>query len=332
MSKKINIGLIGCGDIAVTFHIPTLLASPDVKLSVLCDTDLSKAKKLATDNHINSYTSNYKDLLHNQHIQAVIVATPPWVTPNITMECLRAGKHVLCEKPMAMDVKTAMEVAETEKQTGKKVQIGFTYRHDPLLKTLRKWIQEDKLGSPLVYRIGVFDEKWDPVGNFEHYERIFTTMKHASPSVHEGAHIADFLNFLTNSEVKNVDAFGLKSREEFPVPNYDASIIRFQNGDLAKLEIAWFFPSFPQDNFEVIGPKGIAIFDRFKRFLQLKTEASTETISYEGGWQETCFKAQLDQFVASIRSDHPFVPGTIDGINSLQLTKAIETSIKNDRQ
>jgi len=332
MSEPVNIAVIGCGDIAVTRHIPTVAACPDAKLYALCDTDFDRVRKLALEHQVNIFTADYKELLSDPLIQAVIIATPPWITPIVTIECLRAGKHVLCEKPMALDVETARQVLEVEKQTGKKVQVGFTYRHDPLLETLRSWIAEDKLGAPLVYRMGIYDEIWNPSGNPEHYERIRKTMEHGSPSIHDGAHIADFLNFLTQSAVKSVHAFGLKTREEFPSSNYDTSIIRFRNGDLAKLEIAWFLPNFPQGEFEVIGPKGIAIFDRHKRFVQLNSGSETELIAHEDDWGETCFRIQLDKFIKSIRLDLPCVPGAMDGIYSLSLTKDIESAMRQDQQ
>ncbi len=328
MKKPLNIGVIGCGDIAAAMHIPTIIANPDTNLAVLCDTDLTRARRLAEKYNVSHFTSSYKELLEDRMLDAVIVATPPWVTPYITMDFLRAGKHVLCEKPMAVDEETAMKVMEIEKDLGTKLQLGFTYRHGKLMETLRKWIRDGRLGSPLVYRLGIFDEIWDPTGNPEHYERIRLTMEHGSPSIHDGAHVADFLYFLADSPVTEVKAFGLKSREEFPATNYDASLIRFANGDIAKVEIGWFFPKFPEGEFEIIGPKGVAVFDRFQMFVKLQTGIQTETVSLDESWGVYCFREQLKKFVASIRNDEPCVPGSIDGINSLRLSKRMEYEIK----
>ena len=328
--EAIRLAVIGCGDIAVTRHIPTILENSDVKLVALCDREIDRARELAVACGVTTITDDYRKLLDDQTIQAVIVATPPWVTPFITIDFLRAGKQVLCEKPMALDAETARQVARTEAETGKRVQVGFTYRHDPLLETLRSWIQEGRLGSPLIYRLGIFDEVWDPEGNPEHYQRIFKTMEHGIPSVHDGAHIADFLNLLSNSPVKRVESFGMKSREEFPSSNYDTSIIWFENGDMAKLEIGWFFPVFPKGEFEVLGPKGIAVFDRIQRYVELTTIEGNEKVVHEDDWWEMCFSIQLRKFVEGIRTNRPFVPGTREGIYSLSLTKAIEDSMKRN--
>ncbi|MCD9026247.1 Gfo/Idh/MocA family protein [Cohnella silvisoli] len=331
MNDKVRLAVVGCGDIAVTRHIPTIMNHSETELVALCDSDITRVKPLASQNGVRSCTDDYRTLLTDDGIDAVIVATPPWVTPKITMDFLKAGKDVLCEKPMALDLETAKQVSQVEEETGRKVQIGFTYRHDPLLEKLRDWIRADRLGSPLVFRLGIYDEIWDPIGNPEHYDRIHKTMEHGIPSIHDGAHIADFLNMLTDSPVSHVEAFGLQSRPEFPTSNYDTSVIRFANGDMAKLEISWFYPVFPQGEFEVLGPKGLAVFDRFKRYVELRTRETTEREVHEEDWWESCFRIQLDRFVAGIRSEHPFVPGTSEGIYSLSLTKAIEISMERNK-
>lgn len=331
MSKMIRLAVVGCGDIASTRHIPAIHAHPEAQLAALCDSDLEKARRLAAEYDVPIFTTDYKELLEDKAIDAVVVATPPWVTPKITIEFLRAGKDVLCEKPMALSLEAAGEVRDAERETGKHAQVGFTYRHDPLLATLKGWIRDGRLGAPLVFRMGIFDEIWDPEGNPEHYDRIITTMEHGIPSIHDGAHIADFLNFLTDSPVEDVQSFGFKSRAEFPASNYDTSIIHFKNGDMAKVEIGWMYPVFPKGEFEVLGPNGIAVFDRHERYVELTTPEGTERIRHEENWWDACFRIQLDRFLSSIRDGHPFVPGTAEGIYSLGLTKSIEASVRRNR-
>jgi myo-inositol 2-dehydrogenase/D-chiro-inositol 1-dehydrogenase len=328
MGKPIRIGVIGCGDISATRHLPTIQSHPGAILAALCDADKDRVEGLARQYNVSFWTDQYEDVLNNEEVDAVVVATPPWVTPKITMDALRSGKGVLCEKPMAVDLETAHEVMRVEKETGKKVQIGFTYRHGPLMDTLKQWIQEGRLGTPLIYRIGVFDETWNPNGNPAHYQRIFHTMEHGSPSVHDGAHVADFLHFFTESTVAKVESFGMKSRAEFPSSNYDISVVWFENGDLAKVEIGWFFPKFPQGQFEIIGPKGIAVFDSPGQTITLQAGAISEQMVLEEDWVTSCFRMQLDKFIDCIIHDRPCNPGTTEGINSLRLTKRMEPSGK----
>jgi myo-inositol 2-dehydrogenase/D-chiro-inositol 1-dehydrogenase len=327
MKDFLCMGVIGCGDIAVSRHLPAMHASDAVRIVALCDTDLGRANQLAARYEVPLATTDHRELLNDPGIDAVVICTPPWITPLLTIESLQAGKHVLCEKPMAVDLETSLKVREAEQSSGCQVQVGFTYRHGPLFETLRTWIRSGQLGAPLIYRMGIFDEIWDPDGNPEHYDRIYRTMERGSPSIHDGAHVADYLNFLSDSRVEEVQSFGLRTREEFPASNYDLSVIRFANGDVAKVEIGWFMPRFPKGEFEVVGPRGIAIFDRDSRTVQLKNETITQTVQLEDDYFESCFKIQLDKFVHSIKTGEPCIPGTQAGIDSLALTKAIEKSI-----
>lgn len=327
--RVFNVGVIGCGDIAVSWHIPTLMKSPRANIVGVSNRTASKMEAVQARYHFKTGTTDYRDLLRDPEIDAVVVTTSPWVTPDITIEALEAGKHVLCEKPMALELADAQRVAEAEKRTGYKVMVGFTYRNDPLLQQARSWIAEGRLGGPLVYRLGIYDEIWDPTGNPEHYQRIDETMKHGCPSVHDGAHNADFLSLLTGaSPVKKVTAFGFKSRPEFASSNYDISVIDFENGDRAKLEIAWFYPVFPYGEFEVVGPGGLIEYDRFKRYVRLRTRTKTEEVRDELNWWEGCFDLMFERFFDSIENDTTPMPGVAEGIYSLALTKRIEAAME----
>lgn len=328
--NAVRIGVIGCGDIAVTQHIPALLQNGDVCLAALCDTDQDCVAALAAEHGIPAYT-DAQAMLDACPMDAVIVATPPWVTPQLTMAALAKGLYVLCEKPMALTVAEAEAVAAAERASDAYVQLGFTYRHDPILDQLRRWIAEGRLGHPCMFRLGIYDEIWDPEGNPEHYHRLYTTMEHGCPSVHDGAHNADFLHFLTGSQVRSVAAYGFQSRPEFPCSNYDTSVLHFDNGDMAKLEIGWFFPVLPYGEFEVLGPKGYAVYDRLARFATLKTAEGETRVEDQENWWALCFKIQLEKFVASIRGHAPCTPGCAEGIYSLELTKRIEASIEKNK-
>lgn len=321
--------VIGCGAIATQQHLPALLNHPQVRLLAVCDVDIEQARRAAEYFGAPQYCDDYRQILDDPAIDAVVIATPPWITPRLVIEALGAGKDVLAEKPMALSLEEAQRVADAEKETGRLVQIGFTYRHGPLMDALREWIADGRLGSPLLIRLAVFDETWAPETDPEHYARLMATLHHGPPCIHEGAHCADHLRFLTDSEVSRITAIGLKSRPEFPEPNYNLASIEFSNGDIAKLELGWFYPHFPRDQFEVIGPEGIATFDRGKGESVLQTQSTFERVQFDEDWVESCFRIQLEKFVRCLEERNTPVPGTREGIASLQLTKAFEQAMKS---
>jgi predicted dehydrogenase len=167
MKQVYGLGVIGCGDIATTQHLPALVAAPRVRLAAVCDADEGRARAAAQRFGAPRHATDYRAVLDDPLVDAVVVATPPWVTPRLTMEALRAGKDVLCEKPMATSLPVAREVAAVERETGGLVQVGFTYRHGPLMEALRGWIAAGRLGRPLALRVGIFDELYDPQGHPE---------------------------------------------------------------------------------------------------------------------------------------------------------------------
>lgn len=328
-SPTYGFGVIGCGAIARQQHLPALLDHSQVRLLAVCDADIEQASRVAQHFGSPHYCGDYRQILDNPAIDAVVISTPPWVTPHLVIEALRSGKDVLAEKPMALSLEEAERVVDAENETGRLVQIGFTYRHGPLMDALRGWIADGLLGSPLLIRLAVFDETWAPETDPEHYARLMATLHHGPPCIHEGAHCADHLHFLTDSEVSRITAIGLKSRPEFPEPNYNLASIEFANGDIAKLELGWFYPHFPRDQFEIIGPEGIAYFDREKRESVLKTRSVFERVQLDEDWVGSCFRIQLEKFVDCLEERKTPVPGTREGIASLRLTKAMEKAMRS---
>ena len=322
--RPVRLGLIGCGDVAFERHLPTIAASADVRLIATCDRDQERAARAALESGTAVATTAAAEVFGNPAIDAVIIATSPWVTPDLTIAALRAGKDVLCEKPMALSLAKAAEVREAEAASGRIVQVGFVLRHGPLFSTLRRWIAEDRLGAPLSFRISIFDEIWDPVGAPEHYARIMATLEHGAPCVHDGAHTMDHLHYLTGSHATRLVSWGQKTRPEFPRANYNLAVIGFANGDTARVEIGWFMPDFPAGEWNIVGPKGIATFCLHERSVTLRSECGEETVALDEDWIPSCFRYQLAAFVEAVRSRVPPQAGVSAGLTSLALCQAFE--------
>ncbi len=324
----LNVGVIGCGDIAITAHFPALRRSKRVKLTAISTRTEERLQMLRKEYSVPFATTDYKELLKRDDVDAVIITTPPWITPQITIEALNSGKHVLCEKPVAMTIEEAEEMKAAAERNGRKLMVGMTYHHDPILHKLRDWVQSGKIGSPVLYRVSIYDETWDPEENPEHYNRIFETLKHGSPSVHEGAHVFDWLHVVNDSEIDQLASYGLKTREEFQNSNYDISILKYKNGDSAKVEIAWFLQVFPEYDFEAVGPKGIASMNSHTRLAVLQTKDETEKYKDEHGWWEHCFDLQTDHFISAIENGGPCRPDIDDAIFTMRATDAVRESMK----
>ena len=133
MSEKLRIGIIGCGGIANGKHLPALKTLPDVEMVYFCDIILERAEKAAKEYGTPDakVCTDYKELLEDKTIDVVHVLTPNRSHSFITVDALEAGKHVMCEKPMAINAAEAKKMVDAAKRTGKKLTIGYQNRQRP---------------------------------------------------------------------------------------------------------------------------------------------------------------------------------------------------------
>ena len=325
----LRIGVIGCGDIAITAHFPALERCKRAQIAAISTRKQDRLQMLKEQYQVPFATTDYHELLDREDVDAVIVATPPWVTPQVVIEALEKGKDVLCEKPVAMTIEEAQKMQETADRTGHKLMVGMTHHHDPILHKMKEWVQSGKIGFPVLYRVAGYDETWDPEENPEHYHRIMETMEHGSPIIHEGAHLLDWLHVVSGAEIKSLTSYGFQSRPEFPCSNYDILIMDYDNGDRAKVEMAWFLTQFPEFDFEAVGPLGIASMNSQERYAKLCTKEETEEFVDKKGWWERNFNLQTDRFIDLVEKGGHCEPSIADAIYTMKATDAVRQSQKS---
>ena len=147
--KKIRVGIIGCGGIANSKHMPSLKREPRVEMVAFCDIIEERAQKAVTDFGVEgakAYT-DYKEMLKDESIDVVHVLTPNRSHGPCTVDALYAGKHVLCEKPMAKTAEDARAMLKAAKETGKILSIGYQNRYRKDSVYLKKAIERGDLGE-----------------------------------------------------------------------------------------------------------------------------------------------------------------------------------------
>ena len=145
----IRIGIIGCGGIANGKHMPALKTIPEVEMVAFCDIIEERAQKAAAEfgtADAKVYT-DYKELLKDETIDAVHVLTPNREHAQLTIDALYAGKHVMCEKPMAKCAADARRMVAAAKATGKKLTIGYQNRQSAVADYLKKAVDRGDLGE-----------------------------------------------------------------------------------------------------------------------------------------------------------------------------------------
>lgn len=145
--SKIKVAVIGCGTIANSAHIPSYMANSDAEIKYFCDIIPERAEAAVEKYGCGTAIVDYHTALEDPEIEAVSVCTPNNVHPTITMDALRAGKNVLCEKPAARTYAEALEMQKVQHETGKVLNIGVVNRFNDGVNVIKKIIASGELGN-----------------------------------------------------------------------------------------------------------------------------------------------------------------------------------------
>jgi len=151
--KKMNVAIIGCGKIANSAHGPSYAKNPNAEITWCVDLIPQRARDLA-EKYGNEHTravTDYHDMLKDPAVDAVSVCVPNYLHAPITIDCLNAGKHVLCEKPAAMNYAQALEMKAAADKNGRILNIGVVNRFNTTVNHVRDMIRNGELGG--VYHI-----------------------------------------------------------------------------------------------------------------------------------------------------------------------------------
>lgn len=250
---KLRIGIIGCGGIANVKHLPALSAFKDeVEIVAFCDIEKDRAEKAAQEYGVSDAKVyvDYKELLEDKSIDVVHVLTPNVSHCPITCDALEAGKHVLCEKPMAITYEEGKKMLETSKRTGKKLTIGYQNRFRKDTRQMYEMVRNGELGEVYFAKAhgvrrrgvptwGVFPDKSKQGGG---------------PLIDIGTHPLDMtLWIMDNYRPVSVmgqsfqklkdhpegNMFGPWDPDTFETEDSAFGMIRMENGAVIYLEAAW---------------------------------------------------------------------------------------------
>jgi len=249
VANKVRVGLIGTGGIARGAHIPGFLSIPDeCEVRWLADVSedaLGQAKGLLPDART---TLDYRDVLADPEVDAVAITTPNLYHLEPTLAAFAAGKHVLCEKPLAMNAREARQMVDAAKAADRILMVAFQNRYCGEAQFLKKFIDLGKMGDIYYARAHALRRRGVP-----HWGVFIDREKQGGgPLIDIGVHILDLTLWLMgypkpvsasgatyNHLGRNPDlfnGFGVYDRSRFTVEDFAAGFIRFENGATVSLE------------------------------------------------------------------------------------------------
>lgn len=251
--EKVRIGIIGCGGIANGKHMPSLKQLDDVEMVAFCDIieeRAEKAKEKFGTEDAKVYT-DYKELLKDESITVVHVCTPNREHSFITVDALKAGKNVYCEKPMAKTYAEAKLMCDTAKETGKLLTIGYQNRQNPANLYAKDVADEGALGDIYYAKSLALRRRAVPTwGVFlNEYEQG------GGPLIDIATHALDLTLWVMNNyepemcvgrtfrklvdQTQTANAWGDWDPEKFTVEDSAFAFVTMKNGAVINLESSW---------------------------------------------------------------------------------------------
>ncbi len=281
MARKIQVGVIGAGGIS-GMHMGGYQASPHAELLAVCDTDVKRAEARAAEFGIPHVFDSAEKLLRLKQIDAVSICTPNHDHKRSTLKALRAGKHVLCEKPIAMNAREGRQMVDAARKARRILQIGLNNRFQPEVQFAKKLIEAGKIGTPYyarslsIRRRGV--PSWGVFGRKE--------LQGGGALIDIGVHAIDFTWYMMGcprplavcgqtyrtigDQPGHVGRFGPWDYKTYTVEDFAVALVRFAGGATMMVESA-FCVNLPDDVFggHVVGDKGGVSTGPLKVMLEL---------------------------------------------------------------
>ena len=153
MEKMVTVAIIGCGRIAKNSHFPALTQIENVRIKYACDLIEEKAQAMQQEysGKVENVITDYHIALNDPEVDAVYVLTPNYAHYTVTMDALKAGKHVFCEKPITVNYALSCEMAQAAEAAGKILNIGVCNRYHRSVEMLEEWNREGRFGN--VYHV-----------------------------------------------------------------------------------------------------------------------------------------------------------------------------------
>lgn len=331
--KPLKIGVIGCGSISKHRHIPEYMANEHAEIVAVCDIVKDRAEEMADQIGAKAYT-DYKELLKDESIEAVSVCTPNALHAPISIDALKAGKHVLCEKPMATSTEEAQAMIDAANQAGRKLMIGHNQRFVPSHQKAKELISKGEAGKIYSFRTAFGHggpEGWSVDGKDSWFFRKEEAFIGAMGDL--GVHKTDLMRYILGEEFVEVGAFvETSSKENADVDDTAVCVLKTESGTIGTLAASWSYQK--EDNSTVIyGEKAVLRLEEDPVNSLVVQYPTGEVVKYElGGIQTNDDGGQsasgvIDRFVTSVVEDVPAaVPGE-EAMKSLQVVLgALESS------
>ncbi len=304
MDRKLRIGLIGAGRIGRVHAANITYRIPEAEVVAVSDIFPEAAEKLAAELNIPAAYADHHPILDDPSVDAVLICSSTDTHAPFIEEAAEAGKHIFCEKPIALDLAAIDRALATVARAGVKLQIGFNRRFDPNFKRVHDLVAAGRIGEPHLLRITSRDPEPPPIGYVKVSGGIFLDM-----TIHD----FDMARYLIGSEVEEIYAVGAVRVDPAigEAGDVDTAIVtlRFANGVLGTIDNSRKAVYGYDQRVEVFGSKGMVAVSNNTPDTAVVSDADGVhgplPLFFFMERYTASYIAEIKAFVACVRQDTP---------------------------
>jgi predicted dehydrogenase len=327
--RKLGIGVLGIGEMGRRHAENLRRLVPRAQLVAVADVDGARAARVAAELEIEHSYATLEAMLEHKDMQAVLIATPDKFHAAAVQAAARAGKDILCEKPLGLNLESAQAALQAVADAGVRLQVGFMRRYDPAYVAAGERIAAGEIGEPVIFKSIGRDKDMPPLGAYQ--SRINGMLLYNS-TIHD----FDLARWLTHDEVAEVHSFGTVAIRpeiaEFGDVVASTVNLRFHRGAIGNIE-SYVQCLYGYDvRTEIVGSAGSILIGG------LRQNSATFFKPNEGSYEledhfltrfREAYVAEVIDFVDTILSDRaPRVSGT-DGLRAVEIAVAAEKSYRS---
>lgn len=259
MSKtEVGIGIVGLGFVGEKAHLPAFRSIPRARLAAVADIDVERTRRAAEKFKLESVYSSHKDLLRDPNVDAVVVSVPTFLHREIALDAVRAGRHVLCEMPLAPTLREAQEMVDEAKRARVILMPSLNFRFTPNYLKAKELIEKGSIGTPAAafYRefiaAEVLAQQWPP-NSWAWDEK----KSGGGPAFTLSIWSIDLLRWLLQADIVNVHSASrdVLLQELGGTKGYNSlTVLEFSSGAVATLQFSGLVrPAMSTSRLEVLG-------------------------------------------------------------------------------
>jgi len=329
METRTNIAVIGTGRMG-SVHVANLMTKvPRANLVAICDIRLDVAHAVAQQWGIKRVVADYHELLEDPSIEAILIATSTNTHAAIIQDVAAAGKHIFCEKPLALDVQSINDALAVVEKTGVKLQVGFNRRFDKSFRKVREIVHSGELGRPCILRITNRDPELPAIEFLKVSGGLFLDM-----TIHD----FDMARFQIG-EVEEVYAAGtvLIDSELNSFGDLDTAVVtlKFKDGTMGVIDNSRQAVYGYDQQLEVFCLNGTAKAENEVEHSAVKANRegfhSARIPHFFMQRFADCYVDEVSQFLDCVREDHPTPTTGLDGLMAVVIGHAAWMSYHENR-